>query len=1076
MVYIPVELTESLKKGECVLFVGAGLSKGFPQWKELVEPLADELGVSMDKDPRIIASWYENEFGRSKLEEKIVSQLNRDVPLPKTHTILANLPLKAIVTTNYDNLLEKALSEKKRNVTKIVYDKQAPLAEANQLQIIKMHGDIDDPSTIVITKKDYDEYPEKHKALITHLLGLLISSHFLFVGFSLEDPNFDNIHTQIKSLFGESKRKSFAIFKNPPSFETKRLKEEMGIEVIPIEEYDEISEIFERLISICRRPRIKTELTSWELENIQDTFCEVVERQNKWLDPRGIFQFDTMLTKRDVELEDVYVVPRLVKQETIRKRKKKKQERDEGEGKVEKSLMYSAIGKEPKKGIEPTRKEEEMEEYIFEKEVELTIKDAISNVKNNHMVILGNPGIGKTCLLRYIALKASTNAGESLGIGKRLLPVLIPLKEYPQFGHDQMFKEFVFHYIKNRICSLSEEVLEYFLERNSFFFLLDGLDEVVSESDRIQISRQVEQFMAQYPRTRMILTSRPAGYRTAALIGAIPHFTLAEFNDDEIREFLVKWFTFLEKVEEEFEEGKAEEKANNLLHVMVTRERILRLARNPLLLTILVLIHRVGRKLPERRAEFYEYAVRTVAGTWETWKSLHIDRKIPDQGKILAVLEKIGFLLHNEKQENVVQAEELRIWLKDAMEEELGSSSEAEIDDFIWMLSERAGLLTERGLGLYGFVHLTFQEHFAARYIALGRGTYLAQNLIKKKLYSSRWKEVFLLAAGIAPPQQADLIFDSILQAENDFEKYIHSNLIFAGEALGDQPRISDSKRKDIINRLESLTGSDNVNLLRIEALEVLMKVRKVFHFEDSWGFELLRDEHWNVREQAVRYFATIGAEDAEIKERIFELLRDDDRDVREQAVRYFATIGAEDAKIKEKFFEMLRDEDWRVREQAVRYFATIGAEDAEIKERIFELLRDEDWNVREQAVRYFATIGAEDAEIKERIFELLRDEHWNVREQAVRYFATIGAEDAEIKEKFFELLRDESYTLFSGKRVQDVAAEYLSKHAREESSKKAPILFTSKDELTKRGAYKLMKALLTDEDSRVQGKRDSQL
>jgi len=83
MVYIPVELTESLKKGECVLFVGAGLSKGLPQWKELVEPLADELGVSMDKDPRIIASWYENEFGRSELEEKIVSQLNKDIPLPK---------------------------------------------------------------------------------------------------------------------------------------------------------------------------------------------------------------------------------------------------------------------------------------------------------------------------------------------------------------------------------------------------------------------------------------------------------------------------------------------------------------------------------------------------------------------------------------------------------------------------------------------------------------------------------------------------------------------------------------------------------------------------------------------------------------------------------------------------------------------------------------------------------------------------------------------------------------------------------------------------------------------------------
>lgn len=112
MVDIPLELSESLKKGECVLFVGAGLSEGLPTWKELMEPLAEELGLNPDeaknKDPRIIASWYENKFERSKLEEKIVSRLKKDVPLTKTHEIISKIPLKAIVTTNYDHLLEKA--------------------------------------------------------------------------------------------------------------------------------------------------------------------------------------------------------------------------------------------------------------------------------------------------------------------------------------------------------------------------------------------------------------------------------------------------------------------------------------------------------------------------------------------------------------------------------------------------------------------------------------------------------------------------------------------------------------------------------------------------------------------------------------------------------------------------------------------------------------------------------------------------------------------------------------------------------------------------------------------------------
>ncbi len=997
MPHIPVELKESLKKGECVLFVGAGLSEGLPNWEELIQLLADELKTSVDKDLRKTASYYENEFGRPRLEGKIVSELKKEVPLTRTHEILANFPLKAIVTTNYDPLLEKALSQKKRNVFKVVYGTEVPHIGADQLQLIKMHGDLDYPSTIVITKKDYDEYAEKHKALITHLLGLLITCNFLFVGFSLEDPNFDNIYTQIKTLFGKEKRTSFAIFKNPPPHEVRRLKNEMGIEVISVEDFAEIPHIFEELHAVCSQPYTQAALTPFERENIHNTFCEVVKRQNKWLDPRGIFQFEKMLTKNTVELEDVYVVPRLIKEVMVRK-KKKGERREEVEPDSSQKDEYT-------EKLDP--EEKELEEYVFEKEISLPLKDALSTTENTHMVILGEPGVGKTCLLRYIVLKTST-ASELLGINPAL-PVLIPLREYKEYGQAKTLREFIFYYIKNRICSLPDTIVEDFLERNSFFFLFDGLDEVVSESERISISRQVEQFMGQYPHTRIILTSRPAGYRTAPLIGAIPHFTLAEFNDDEIKEFLVKWFAFLEKVEEgTYEEAVIEKKANELAQIIIETERILRLARNPLLLTILVLIHRVGKKLPERRAEFYEYAVKTVAGTWDSWKKLYTDKKIPDEEVIISILEKVGFKLHSEKEENVVEVGELKTWVKEALEEELGHSSREEVNNFVWMLNERAGLLVERGLGLYGFVHLTFQEYFAARYITWGKGTSEAQNLIKEKLYFSRWREVFLLAAALAPSQQADVIFDGILKAENDFEEYIHSNLIFAGEALADLPRISGSKRRDIIDRLVRLTGSDTVDLLRYEAIRVLTGVRRVFQFEDRWALELLRDGDSDVRWLVMEYFIQIGAEDTETKNRIFELLGDATPHVRAQVMEYFTKIGARDAKTKNKFLKLLSDENSFVHFLAAQYFTKIGAEDTETKNRILELLRDKDWNVRVLAAQYFTKIGAEDTETKNEFFELLRDENATFRWLAMEYFIQIGARDAKTTNKFFELLYDE--------------------------------------------------------------------
>ena len=440
--HIPVELQETLKRGECVLFVGAGLSVGLPGWKKLMKPLAKELDISPDEDPLYIAEYYENEFERLNLEEQIVSQL-KDVKLTKAHKLLAKLPVKAIITTNYDHVLEKALSKKK--FIKVVYGKEAPLAREDQLPLVKMHGDIDDPSTLVVTKTDYHEYAEKHRSLITYLLGFLISHTLLFVGYGLKDPNFDNIYFQMKSLFKDNQRKSFAIFKDPTDYEVKRLNK-MGIEVIKIKEYDEIPQIFEELLVICtQKTKTETEWTPRQLESIQNTFREVVERQNKWLDPRGIFQFERMLTKREVELEEVYVVPRLVRQEVIRKRKVEREKEKQ------------------KKQLNDVKNTEEIEDYFFEKKVELSIKEALSDTKNNHMVILGDPGVGKSCLLQYVALKASTNAGESLGIGKQLLPVLIPLREYPQFGEKKMIKDFIFEYITKQVCYLPADVFESFL-------------------------------------------------------------------------------------------------------------------------------------------------------------------------------------------------------------------------------------------------------------------------------------------------------------------------------------------------------------------------------------------------------------------------------------------------------------------------------------------------------------------------------------------------------------------------------------------------------------------------------------
>ncbi len=98
--------------------------------------------------------------------------------------------------------------------------------------------------------------------------------------------------------------------------------------------------------------------------------------------------------------------------------------------------------------------------------------------------------------------------------------------------------------------------------------------------------------------------------------------------------------------------------------------------------------------------------------------------------------------------------------------------------------------------------------------------------------------------------------------------------------------------------------------------------------------------------------------------------------------------------------------------------------------------------------------------------WKLLTDKDSFVRGQALKYFTTIRADEPAIREKVFELLADESYALFLSTTIQNAAVEFLSKCARDQSLEKAPTIFESKDEPTKRGAYKLMKALLVTQES----------
>ncbi len=217
---IPRNLVEQLCKGNCVLFVGAGISMGeggLPSGRQLAQELAERCDYP-DKDlslPRV-AQYYENNIDRADLLEYVCERIQkaRDESM-ETHKLIASLPLKTIVSTNYDCLIERALEEAGKSHNVIVTDEDVSSWKEDAVNLLKIHGCVNQRASIVITTDDYWEFFER-RPNIANILGSEAAKHsLLFVGHGLEDTDFNRIYLQVTRNLAKFRRKSYAVQLNP---------------------------------------------------------------------------------------------------------------------------------------------------------------------------------------------------------------------------------------------------------------------------------------------------------------------------------------------------------------------------------------------------------------------------------------------------------------------------------------------------------------------------------------------------------------------------------------------------------------------------------------------------------------------------------------------------------------------------------------------------------------------------------------------------------------------------------------------------------------------------------------------
>ena len=200
-------------KKNLAIFVGAGISKNsdVPLWSEIINIFSKELkmGDAAPSDYLKIAQCY-YETHPIKYKKILNEKLNKNWDTNSiTKFLFREYKPKYFITTNYDCILEKTADELKNNIYKVVC-KNEDIPKIKDNAIIKMHGDFNNKN-IILKESDYTDYSSEFKLVETFIKSVFATSIILFIGFSADDPNVNQIYQWVKDILKENKQPSYLL-------------------------------------------------------------------------------------------------------------------------------------------------------------------------------------------------------------------------------------------------------------------------------------------------------------------------------------------------------------------------------------------------------------------------------------------------------------------------------------------------------------------------------------------------------------------------------------------------------------------------------------------------------------------------------------------------------------------------------------------------------------------------------------------------------------------------------------------------------------------------------------------------
>jgi formylglycine-generating enzyme required for sulfatase activity/NAD-dependent SIR2 family protein deacetylase/energy-coupling factor transporter ATP-binding protein EcfA2 len=780
-----------LKRGEVIFFLGAGMSKcaGMPTAPELAQLLPTDFKPPDIENPTLvdIADFCDAEGRRAQLNteiRKLVKSTQDSLTAPSpAHLVLARLKdVNLVVTTNWDTLLENACDalSPKRPYYAIVTDGdlEGRPKYTGTLNILKMHGTLDSPSSYIVGEDDFARFKHEHPSLYRRLENIFIDQTVILVGYGLGDENVKRAYNDVRF----ERRIPRQVYAVNPFVSKSRMGVWRGRNVEVLTDptgkpYDALAFFaeLEQLLGIPGPVSIAPTIPLAASRYL--TYLIDVVRP---LTFQAIVQLERAPVTLDVDdlYVKLYAAPEMPRAEMVEHLERKPHE------------QIQAIQRE-RGASEPVR-----------------IEDALK--KHNALVVLGHPGSGKTTLLRYLAVVfAQGRTDEKLGLKENRVPFLVPLAAYNaalrQNPNLDLLRFIPAYWRTDTMAYDIAPLLQEHLAEGTALILLDGLDEVFESAERKRVVERVKTFIEKWKEggtppsggNRFVVTSRIIGYRDAPLeTEDIAHFTLQDFTEEEIRWFAHNWWSaYLRWLHGDTASAREEatREAERLTATIFRDPGVQSLATNPLLLTILALIHYSGKELPQKRVELYELYVKTLITSWSRHRTLAREALGSlEEVEAIKILAPLALWMHREHPAGTAPREEIEKRIQVYYARKMtAAEADTAARSFLESLRKYTSLLIERGENAYGFLHLTFEEYLAARG-AIFEGQVERPNIfgaLCPHLYIPAWREVVRLTAEhlslIAREEAtASLFIRNILRDTPSPEEDRGKNAVLAGACL----------------------------------------------------------------------------------------------------------------------------------------------------------------------------------------------------------------------------------------------------------------------------------------------------